>query len=115
MGRYQYSISPLSGYEGLGVDWSFIQDPKFWTTISSVIQSGVGDYVAIINAKKATTSDPNAKAALTALPGAIASGGFTAGDADKLAKAGDMTAYLPWIVGGAAVLIMGMFLMVSRR
>ena len=114
MGRYQYSLSPLSGYEGLGVDWSFIQDPKFWTTVSSVIQSGVGDYVAIINAKKATTSDPNAKAALTALPGEIAGGRFTSADADKLAK-GDMTAYLPWIAGGAAVLIMGMFLLVSRR
>jgi len=115
-GRYQYS---LSAYErpgtGLGADWSFISDPKFWSSLGGAIKSGVGSYVDIINAQRGKSSDPNYQKMLDALLSAVSSGKFTGADADREASKGGIDAYLPWIIGGAAVLIMGMFMLGTRR
>jgi len=128
---YRYSLSPYArmgqdvNYDAANIpsDYDWSKDPQNlvggissegfdWTKIGTAIGQGlpaVTDFIRTLQGKPTTSAADSAK--LELLLKAIASGKFTSADAQKKS----LSDYLPWIIGGGAVVIALLFIVGTRR
>jgi hypothetical protein len=104
--NFDWSTIPASGT-------SHTDSPEFWTGLTQAIGAGLTGVSNFINSIRGKTSSSQDSKRLDAILDAIASGKLTGSDTAK--KAASFETYLPWIIGGGAVLIALMFMVGTRR